>query len=141
MTTAGEYTCSVANDKPSSATSNSFTVTGMHTRYLVCVYDLPSFQVHYNRRQLASSHRKPPVSESTKHCEISDPKSITWFCKRITKVFSHVVSFCTFDEAEFLLCIHLTLRTWHGLLSYLVSSRQIKSLKCIYTFHKGNTVC
>ena len=41
---AGEYTCTVANDKPSSATSNSFTVTGMHTRYLVCVYDLPSFK-------------------------------------------------------------------------------------------------
>ena len=95
--------------------------------------------MHYNRRQLASSHRKPPVSESTKHCEISDPKSITWFCKRIMKVFSHVVSFCTFDGAEFLLCIHLTLRTWHGLLSYLVSSRQIKSLKCMYPFHKGNT--
>ena len=44
VTTAGEYTCTVANDKPSSATSNSFTVTGMHTRYLVCVYDLPSFK-------------------------------------------------------------------------------------------------
>ena len=44
VTTVGEYTCTVANDKPSSATSNSFTVTGMHTRYLVCVYDLPSFK-------------------------------------------------------------------------------------------------
>ena len=98
--------------------------------------------MHYNRRQLASSHRKPPylsVSEPIKYCEISDPKSITGFCKRTTKVFSHVVSFCTVDGAEFLLCIHLTLRTWHGLLTYLVSSRQIKSLKYIYIFHKGNT--
>ena len=44
VTTAGEYTCTVANNKPSTATSNSFSVTGMHTRYLVCVYDLPSFK-------------------------------------------------------------------------------------------------
>ena len=43
VTTAGEYTCTVANDKPSSATTN-ISVTGMHTRYLVCVYDLPSFK-------------------------------------------------------------------------------------------------
>ena len=44
VTAAGEYTCTVANDKPSTATSNSITVTGMHTRYLVCVYDLFSFK-------------------------------------------------------------------------------------------------
>ena len=44
VTTVGEYTCTVANDKPSNATSNGITVTGMHTRYLVCVYDLPFFK-------------------------------------------------------------------------------------------------
>ena len=32
VTTGGEYTCTVSNDKPSTATSNSITVTGMHTR-------------------------------------------------------------------------------------------------------------
>ena len=31
VTTAGEYTCTVSNDKPSSATSNSYTVTGTCT--------------------------------------------------------------------------------------------------------------
>ena len=30
VTTGGEYTCSVANNKPSSDTSNSITVTGIH---------------------------------------------------------------------------------------------------------------
>ena len=43
VTAAGEYTCTVANDKPSSVTSNSFIVTGMY-KVFVCVYDLPSFK-------------------------------------------------------------------------------------------------
>ena len=36
VTTAGEYTCTVANDKPSTATSNSFTVTGMYKVFSSC---------------------------------------------------------------------------------------------------------
>ena len=30
VTTAGEYTCTVANSKPSTTTSNTFTVTGVY---------------------------------------------------------------------------------------------------------------
>ena len=33
VTTGGEYTCTVANTKPSSATSNSITVTGIGGKY------------------------------------------------------------------------------------------------------------
>ena len=37
VTTAGEYTCTVANNKPSTATSNSFTVTGMYKVFSLCL--------------------------------------------------------------------------------------------------------
>ena len=37
VTTAGEYTCTVANDKPSTATSNSTTVTGMYNILSLCL--------------------------------------------------------------------------------------------------------
>ena len=90
VTTAGVYTCTVSNDKPSTATSNSFTVTGMHTRYFVHVDDLPSFKctiIEGSLQVLIENHLK--CSVPTKCCEISDPKSASMgFHNRIMKVLS-----------------------------------------------------
>ena len=119
ISTAGEYTCTVANDKPSTTTSNSITVTGMHTRYLVCVYDLPSFKC-----TIIEGSLQIPIENNlkclvpTKCCEISDLKSASMgFHNRIMKVLSLMFHFfCTVHGAKLLLFC-LTLCTWLGLLT------------------------